>query len=147
MARSKEVISHANLGFGLRAAQEFGLVDLLDAEGFGLVALRSGIGADDQRSRFLRQTVGNMSPGAFDQLAGLLAGECRQRSGYGKCLIRKRPPPRRRRGFLHRKSDLLQPFDELAVARLREEARDRVGDRSEERRVGKECRSRWSPYH
>ena len=21
------------------------------------------------------------------------------------------------------------------------------GDRSEERRVGKECRSRWSPYH
>ena len=24
---------------------------------------------------------------------------------------------------------------------------DRVEDRSEERRVGKECRSRWSPYH
>ena len=23
----------------------------------------------------------------------------------------------------------------------------RVVDRSEERRVGKECRSRWSPYH
>jgi len=23
----------------------------------------------------------------------------------------------------------------------------RVFDRSEERRVGKECRSRWSPYH
>src|SRR2546422_10971145 len=23
----------------------------------------------------------------------------------------------------------------------------RIGDRSEERRVGKECRSRWSPYH
>ena len=22
-----------------------------------------------------------------------------------------------------------------------------VGKRSEERRVGKECRSRWSPYH
>src|SRR3989449_5248855 len=30
-----------------------------------------------------------------------------------------------------------------------EDARTRVGDypRSEERRVGKECRSRWSPYH
>ena len=26
------------------------------------------------------------------------------------------------------------------------EHKDRVG-RSEERRVGKECRSRWSPYH
>ena len=24
---------------------------------------------------------------------------------------------------------------------------DRTPDRSEERRVGKECRSRWSPYH
>ena len=24
---------------------------------------------------------------------------------------------------------------------------DIVEDRSEERRVGKECRSRWSPYH
>ena len=23
----------------------------------------------------------------------------------------------------------------------------RIGKRSEERRVGKECRSRWSPYH
>ena len=23
----------------------------------------------------------------------------------------------------------------------------RAGPRSEERRVGKECRSRWSPYH
>ena len=27
------------------------------------------------------------------------------------------------------------------------ESGDVVGDRSEERRVGKECRSRWSPYH
>ena len=25
--------------------------------------------------------------------------------------------------------------------------RDRLRSRSEERRVGKECRSRWSPYH
>ena len=24
---------------------------------------------------------------------------------------------------------------------------DDIDDRSEERRVGKECRSRWSPYH
>ena len=27
------------------------------------------------------------------------------------------------------------------------EARTRLMERSEERRVGKECRSRWSPYH
>src|SRR3712207_9463668 len=29
----------------------------------------------------------------------------------------------------------------------REEAKIRALERSEERRVGKECRSRWSPYH
>ena len=27
------------------------------------------------------------------------------------------------------------------------ELENTTGDRSEERRVGKECRSRWSPYH
>ena len=27
------------------------------------------------------------------------------------------------------------------------EAAQKTFDRSEERRVGKECRSRWSPYH
>src|SRR6266849_1918323 len=34
----------------------------------------------------------------------------------------------------------------LRDARLRP-LLERVIDRSEERRVGKECRSRWSPYH
>ena len=28
-----------------------------------------------------------------------------------------------------------------------EELQDEIISRSEERRVGKECRSRWSPYH
>ena len=30
---------------------------------------------------------------------------------------------------------------------VEEEMRSKNLDRSEERRVGKECRSRWSPYH
>ena len=32
---------------------------------------------------------------------------------------------------------------DMSLSKLRET----VKDRSEERRVGKECRSRWSPYH
>ena len=32
-------------------------------------------------------------------------------------------------------------------AELRQRTRLSVAQRSEERRVGKECRSRWSPYH
>ena len=35
----------------------------------------------------------------------------------------------------------------LDPAALREELDGLLADRSEERRVGKECRSRWSPYH
>ena len=34
--------------------------------------------------------------------------------------------------------DLIEAGNEVVVAH---------GNRSEERRVGKECRSRWSPYH
>ena len=33
------------------------------------------------------------------------------------------------------------------VARMYEEVFEGMNYRSEERRVGKECRSRWSPYH
>ena len=33
------------------------------------------------------------------------------------------------------------------IAGEKEEGLRLVHDRSEERRVGKECRSRWSPYH
>src|SRR2546430_9913965 len=36
---------------------------------------------------------------------------------------------------------------EYAANQVREEARHVHAFRSEERRVGKECRSRWSPYH
>ena len=36
--------------------------------------------------------------------------------------------------------ELVRPFQKVKVDRAR-------GGRSEERRVGKECRSRWSPYH
>ena len=30
---------------------------------------------------------------------------------------------------------------------ISDEELDQISNRSEERRVGKECRSRWSPYH
>ena len=34
-----------------------------------------------------------------------------------------------------------------SIARIKTIQRQRELNRSEERRVGKECRSRWSPYH
>ena len=45
--------------------------------------------------------------------------------------------------------DVIESLEEaLAVATKKRNNIDvRVEVRSEERRVGKECRSRWSPYH
>ena len=40
---------------------------------------------------------------------------------------------------------VLKPFDKSRIAKAIQRARKMM--RSEERRVGKECRSRWSPYH
>src|SRR5256885_15217903 len=50
------------------------------------------------------------------------------------------------------KSVLLSLFTAVAaivviVFSMRSPVRNRLLQRSEERRVGKECRSRWSPYH
>ena len=42
-----------------------------------------------------------------------------------------------------RLEDLNTPYDDICEARITFVQQGR----SEERRVGKECRSRWSPYH
>ena len=42
---------------------------------------------------------------------------------------------------------ILNERDELLVCRRAQEPACGTAERSEERRVGKECRSRWSPYH
>src|SRR3712207_5136851 len=43
----------------------------------------------------------------------------------------------------------LQPLAEIVKFAVKQDSRPRtaIEFRSEERRVGKECRSRWSPYH
>src|SRR3712207_8269905 len=38
-------------------------------------------------------------------------------------------------------------YDASGAAEIGFDALDELARRSEERRVGKECRSRWSPYH
>ena len=41
----------------------------------------------------------------------------------------------------------MKKFLALALASVMAVSLVACGSRSEERRVGKECRSRWSPYH
>ena len=43
--------------------------------------------------------------------------------------------------------DAVRTFDERGPSRVNPLAITQLMPRSEERRVGKECRSRWSPYH
>src|SRR3989475_11182645 len=49
-------------------------------------------------------------------------------------------------GTLTDAGKVLQNYGQRLV-RLAEETESAMRERSEERRVGKECRSRWSPYH
>src|SRR5258708_33301420 len=53
-------------------------------------------------------------------------------------------------GSARRRNESAEQIEQrgLAATRRPDEADDfAAGQRSEERRVGKECRSRWSPYH
>ena len=45
------------------------------------------------------------------------------------------------------KQDTLVNAKELYITVIKEPDAQTQSQRSEERRVGKECRSRWSPYH
>src|SRR5574340_1250095 len=90
---------------------------------------------------------------------GLSRSEIARRTGLSRNTVKKwlRAPeaaePRYRRTESPGK---LGPFHEVLVRALETDARRPKRDRrtakalfarSEERRVGKECRSRWSPYH
>ena len=43
--------------------------------------------------------------------------------------------------------DVLVRSQATKYKKLKYHTHENIGYRSEERRVGKECRSRWSPYH
>ena len=47
-----------------------------------------------------------------------------------------------------KKVELASVDDLFSTEEGRQDAKlEKIQERSEERRVGKECRSRWSPYH
>src|SRR5256886_8564126 len=63
----------------------------------------------------------------------------------------KHVPAEERAGYLFAAADLMRQrrfyFNAWMIYEVGKSWAEADGDRSEERRVGKECRSRWSPYH
>ena len=50
--------------------------------------------------------------------------------------------------LLEQLSKVIESAQDMELAARYQNSNDALGQgRSEERRVGKECRSRWSPYH
>src|SRR2546430_9076026 len=69
------------------------------------------------------------------------------RDHYGEHCATGRGHRRRPRApfFCHARGDRVRPLKRAPFPRYR--GGEALPARSEERRVGKECRSRWSPYH
>src|SRR3712207_9538833 len=112
------------------------VVDRADLEAGGLERADRGLAA---RARALDEDVDLLHAVLLRLTRSGLRGELRrERGGLARALeahaARRRPADDRTGGVGDR--------DDRVVERALD-----VGLRSEERRVGKECRSRWSPYH
>ena len=130
-------------GFG--GATPDSAMDWLKAEGFVsvinlLVATEEGVDLEASRAAadaaginyiHLPFDVKNLDPQLYDKFLAAVGDEA-NRPVYIHCASATRV------GALWMIARVLE--DDWSVDRAREE-------RSEERRVGKECRSRWSPYH
>src|SRR3989449_6317390 len=123
------VISDANLGFSVRAAQEFYLIDHRDAERLRALQLRARVGAHYHGRGFLGDAVDNVAPRRFDQLLGLRAGQRRQRPRDHVRLPGEWAPAFGRRRLLEVQAELVEPFEQLAVLGLVEEPEDGLRDR------------------
>src|SRR2546425_13171369 len=75
-------------------------------------------------------------------ITGKLEGRAQKREVLGTLLAADVPDPENKKG-----EPLGKVGDELTLEKFNTFRRAGISKRSEERRVGKECRSRWSPYH
>ena len=54
---------------------------------------------------------------------------------------------RKRKPSIYYKTEMVKVKNEIMWRAVEMPSKLVIKERSEERRVGKECRSRWSPYH
>src|SRR2546425_12727467 len=101
-----------------------------------------GIGEGHGADELCDLAVDGRSPGSA--ASGLPVPECAEslpvpaNHGLGANHIERLGPPC---------PPLREPYPKEAIEATEPRALRAAAERSEERRVGKECRSRWSPYH
>src|SRR6266545_393537 len=132
----------------------------LDEEAAGQEAAERALAAARRRRQAAAEAA-TLAHGASQQAGAALTAARRRHADLGAALVSARERHEQvatleeEAGYLARLADLLVAFRLHLVSRLGRrlsaEAATLFGEltdhRSEERRVGKECRSRWSPYH
>ena len=102
----------------------------------GLAGMDSLIGYEGERVLGMQQAYADINAALFGAWAIQVSLLHRERYGEGQ------------RIEVAQIEALLSTMPEpLMEADLKNRIFNSIGNRSEERRVGKECRSRWSPYH
>src|SRR5256885_16399211 len=108
-------------------------------------ALMVHAGVEEQALAFARQTIDVFEEAGVDAIVINAAGCGSSMKGYGYLLRDDPAYAERARKFAGKCKDISEILCELPAQAKRNPLPLRI--RSEERRVGKECRSRWSPYH
>src|SRR2546425_11877756 len=128
---------------GLRASNTAGIElndlrlpanQMLGDEGMGFIYAMEGLDSG-------RLGIGAPGGGIARQALELLLKYCAERKQFGKAIEDFQ-------AVQFKLADMATRIEAARALAHRAAARKDAGeDRSEERRVGKECRSRWSPYH
>ena len=108
-----------------------------DNVGYGLRV--RGVGREERRHEAEKVLERVGLSGCFDARVQDLSGGQQQRVALARALVLN--------PAVLLLDEPLSSLDARLRVRMRREIRELQLTRSEERRVGKECRSRWSPYH
>ena len=123
--------------------KNLGIANAMETPKIEKIVLNMGLGEAVQNPKVVEQAVGELTRIAGQKAVvtrakkSIATFKLRQGMPIGACVTLRRD----------RMYDFLSKLINVALPRVRDFRGVSPLLRSEERRVGKECRSRWSPYH